>query len=316
MTTDILKAVNGAKTIAVSGHTRPDGDCVGSCLGTYLYLTENMPELSVDLYLEEEKGAFGILPSLKDAKRTFETDRIYDLLILLDISSADRIGVASEALKTAKKVIIFDHHKTNRETCDFIYNDPAASSASEVVSRFMEMDKISVNCASALYTGIVHDTGVFRYDSTSPDTMRLAAALMEKGIDASTIISETFYKKTYLQNFILGKTLSETRLVLNGKVIVGKITSHDKEQYGIKGTDVDGIVSQMNNTFGVDVSLFMFETEPETWKVSLRSVKLVDVSRVAGAFGGGGHIRAAGCTVEGNGDDLEKQITSEIAKQL
>ena len=164
--------------------------------------------------------------------------------------------------------------------------------------------------------GIVHDTGVFQYSCTSPRTMRIAASLMEKGIPFSRIVDSTYYEKTFIQNQLLGRALMESFLMFDGKMIVSCIRKKDMDFYNASPADMDGIVSQMRNTAGVEVSVFMYELETGTWKVSLRSVDKVDVSVVARIYGGGGHARAAGVTMQGSCYDVVNNLTLYLEKEL
>ena len=245
-----------------------------------------------------------------------DAEKKYDLLILLDISSRDRIGVAGPYLETAGAVLCLDHHVTNQGKYTWFCNRPEASSASEVVFDCLEPEKISRACAAALYTGIVHDTGVFQYSNTSPKTMRTAAVLMEKGINFSRIVDESFYQKTYVQNQIMGRTLMESIMLMEGRCIVGIVRQKEMRFYGLNPSDMDGIVSQLRNTIGVETAIFLYELKPQTFKVSLRSKEIVDVSRIASVFGGGGHVRAAGCTMEGTPYDVINNITPYIERQM
>lgn len=306
--------LKGIKTVAIAGHVNPDGDCIGSCMGLYLYLKDNHPEIRADVYLEQPRPQFGYIENLDLARQEVGEEKTYDLLILLDISSRDRIGVAQPLLATAKKTLCFDHHVTNRESYTWLFNYPDISSTSEVLCGFLDMDQISKSAAAALYTGIVHDTGVFQYSSTSPKTMRLAAALMEKGIDFSQIIDTSYYQKTYVQNQIMGRTLMESILMFDGKLIVGYLRKKEMDFYGAIPADMEGIVAQLRNTEGVEAAMFLYETSPGIFKVSLRSKNCVDVSSIASVFNGGGHIRAAGCTMSGTPFDVINNLTLYFEK--
>ena len=307
--------LNGVRTVAIAGHVNPDGDCVGSCMATYLYLRDNFPEIEADVYLEHFKPEFRFIEGIDSVKSRL-LDKDYDLLILLDISSKDRIGVAGSLTEKTGKVLCFDHHVTNREQYTWLINDPQASSASEVVYRYMDPDKISEKCAEAIYMGIVHDTGVFQYSCTSPETMRIAANLMEKGVPFNRIIDKTFYQKTSLQNQLLARTLMESIQMFGGKLIIGYLKNKDISFYGAVSTDMDGIVSQLRNTAGVEVAVFMYEKEPGVFKVSLRSSEKVDVSAIAQKFGGGGHVRAAGCVMQGSIYDVINNLTLYLERDL
>ena len=180
----------------------------------------------------------------------------------------------------------------------------------------MDPDKISRETAAALYTGIAHDTGVFQYGCTSPDTMRMAAMLMEKGIAYSHILEETFYKRTYRQNQILGKALLESMRILDGRGVVSVVRRKELAFFGVTPIDLDGIVSQLKMTDGVEVAIFLYETGNLEYKVSLRSRDTVDVSEVASYFGGGGHVRAAGVTMKGTFHDIVNNLTLHIEHQI
>lgn len=306
----------GVKTAAIAGHVRPDGDCTGSCMGLYLYLKENYPQIQTDVYLEEVRPEYDHIRDINEAKCSCEEEKQYDLFCILDASSRDRVGVAASLLDTAVKTVCIDHHVTNLGYCMENHVCADASSSCEVLFDLLEEEKISPDCAAALYTGIVTDTGVFQYSCTSPHTMRVAAKLMEKGIPFSQIIERAFFQKTYEQNQLMGRTLMESIMLLDKKCIVGIVRQRELDFYGLTPGDMDGIVNQLKNTKGVHVALFLYELKPQVFKVSLRSDELVDVSSIAAVFGGGGHTRAAGCTMTGSPYDVINNITLYIEKQL
>ena len=163
---------------------------------------------------------------------------------------------------------------------------------------------------------IAHDTGVFRYSCASPETMRIAGELMAKGIDSSKLVEKTFYQKTYVQNQILARALLESILILDKRCIISGLRKKDMDFYGASPMDLEGIVSQMKNTEGVEVAIFLYESNIQEYKVSMRSNERVDVSAVASYFGGGGHVRAAGCTMQGSFHDVINNLTLHIERQL
>ena len=312
----LAECLEGVRTVAIAGHVNPDGDCIGSCMGVYLYLRDNFPDIRADVYMEKPREVFCYIEDLDKIRTEYQESAQYDLLILLDISSRDRIGVAGPCFDRAGAVLCLDHHVTNQGHYTWFCNRPDASSASEVAYGFLEEEKISRACAEALYTGIVHDTGVFQYSNTSPETMRIAAVLMEKGIRFSKIIDQSFYQKTYVQNQIMGRTLMESIMLMGGRCIVGLVRLKEMKFYGLNPSDMDGIVSQLRNTIGVEVAIFLYELKPQYFKVSLRSKEIVDVSRIASLFGGGGHVRAAGFNMTGTPYDVINNITPYVEEQL
>ena len=297
----IANELKGINTVAIAGHVRPDGDCVGSCMGLYLYLKENYPDIAADVYLEQPGAQFSFLSCFEEIKTVYQTGKVYDLLITLDVSDKNRIGVAEEAYETAKKRVCIDHHISNRGLGDVNEIRPDASSTCEVLYTLLEEEKVSKAVAEAIYTGMVHDTGVFQYSCTSPETMRIAAKLMEKGIPFTKIVEESFYEKTYVQNQILGRCLMESILLMDGKCVIGVVKKKMMDFYHVEPKDLDGIVQQLRIIKGVEVAIFIYEVKPQEFKVSLRSKGKVNVNEVASYFGGGGHVLAAGCTFHGSG---------------
>ena len=308
---DILKDV---KSVGITGHIRPDGDCTGSVLALYNYIVENMPETDVDLYLEQPGSEFYYLKNIDKIKNTPE-DKKYDVFFVLDCSSLDRIEPFISCFNNASKTVCIDHHVSNTGFTDLSKIEPQASSACEVLYGTMDADKISRNVAECIYTGIIHDTAVFKYSCTSKKTMEIAGEMMEKGIDYSDIIDNTFYKKTYVQNQILGRALLESVLFYDGKCIFTTVTMDEMEFYGVTGRELGGIVEQLRLTDGVEVAIFLYQTGEEEYKVSLRSKKKIDVAAIATQFGGGGHVRAAGYTAKGSVYQIINSIGELIEKQ-
>ena len=312
----INEIIGDAKTIGIAGHIRPDGDCVGSCMALYNYLKKNRPDLTVQVYLESVDDKFKIIKNTHDISTEGYDGTVYDLFISLDTASLDRLGQNQGFFDNAKRTACIDHHKSNPAYGDYNYILPDASSASEVLFEQLNPDNVDKNVAECLYTGIVHDTGVFKYSCTSAKTMEIAGFLMGKGVDFGSIIDNSFYKKTYVQNQIMGRALLESITFLDGKAIFSALRQSDLDFYGVTGKDLDGIIDQLRLTEGVEVAIFLYETGPQQYKVSLRSQKIVDVSQVAFYFGGGGHVRAAGCTMSGSIHDVINNLSLHIAKQL
>lgn len=309
---DVLK---GKSSVAVSGHIRPDGDCIGSCLGVYNYIKNNYPSVDVDVYLQSFSDKFNFI-RYSDEVRHEKTDKIYDLFIMLDSSSLDRLGEFTDMFNNAKETICIDHHISNEKYAMENIVFPKASSTCEVLYGLMDEDRIDNHIAEALYMGIVHDSGAFKYSNTSAQTMNIAGKLMEKGIPFTSIIDNTFYTKTYVQNQILGRALLESVLFFDEKCIFSVVTQREMDFYNISYKDLDGIVEQLRITKGVECAIFMYETGEMEFKVSMRSNEIVDVSAIATYFGGGGHIRAAGFNMKGTLYDVINNISEQLAKQL
>ena len=314
---NLASELENVKSAAITGHIRPDGDCVGSCMGLYLYIKEYFPQVEVlDVYLEEFPKSFCFIKGTDKVKHSCEADTAYDRVFCLDAGDEGRLGAAVKYLKTAARSLCVDHHVSNVGYADVNDIVPEASSTSELIYRLLEPDKVTKEIAEALYMGIAHDTGIFQYSCTSPETMRIAGNLMAAGINFSEIVEKTYFQKSYVQNQLLGRALLESILVLDKKCIISGFRKKDMEFYDALPMDLEGIVSQLRNTEGVEAAIFLYETNAQEYKVSLRSNGNIDVCKVASYFGGGGHVRAAGCTMQGSFHDVINNLTLHIEKQM
>lgn len=312
---NVIEELNGAHVVGITGHIRPDGDCTGSTLALYNYLKKNMPDMDVSVYLEQPGEEFSYLSGYSDIKNTLEEDKKFDVFIVLDCSSIDRIEPFARGFKNSDKTICIDHHISNNSFADVNQVVPDASSACEVLYDTLDDEKIDKAVAECIYTGIIHDTGVFKYSCTSLHTMEIAGKMMQMGIDYSDIIDNSFYKKTYVQNQILGRALLESVLFYDKKCIFSSVTRDEMNFYGVTGKELGGIIEQLRLTEGVEVAIFLYETGDDEYKVSLRSKKEIDVSAIAVAFGGGGHVRAAGFLAKGTVHDIINRIGEMIEEQ-
>ena len=304
-----------AERIAITGHIHPDGDCIGSCLALKQYILDNYENKQVDVYLESIDAKFSFLSHAHEIINESYNDKIYDLFFVLDCGSEDRYEPFAVMVNKSKTLIGIDHHISNDGFGDFCKIDPEASATCEVLCQIFSEDKISKECAQCLYTGIVHDTGVFKHSNTTRQTMEYAGMLLEKGVSSTKIIDETFYQKTFVQNQLLGTALLRSELEQNGKVIFSYVSKEDFNEIGAKSSDSDGIIDQLRITKGVEAAVFLYPIE-DGYKVSMRSNEQVNVSEIAKSYGGGGHIRAAGCSVKGTLEDIKDMIIKDIAKQL
>lgn len=307
--------LNGAASIAISGHIRPDGDCIGSVLSIYQYIKKNMPMKQVKMFLEKPAPEFSCLQGIEQIDTVMEDERVYDVFFVMDCSR-DRLGKAVPICERAKTVINVDHHISNSGSGDVNILEPAASSTCEVVYGIMDQNRLDVEIAKTLYLGLMHDTGVFKYSNTLPKTLRIAADLIGYGFDFSKLIDETFYEKTYEQNRVMGRALLDSKRILDGRCIVSVIDQKTMEEFGVVPKDLDGIISQLRITKGVECAAFLYQTGKEEYKVSMRSNQYVNVAEIASHFGGGGHIRASGCSMTGEPEQIIDLLSRQIALQM
>ena len=326
---NILDICKDAKWIGITGHLKPDGDCVGATMGLRRFLQNAYPDAVVDCLLQQPNRVFDcicgvsdIIPDVSEEageiRQAYEA-RKYDVMFVCDTVS-NRTGSAQAAINEAKVVVNIDHHISNPGFGDYTYIIPEASSASELVYDLIlhaDPDEayMDVEAAKAIYLGIVHDTGVFQYSSLTPDTMRKAANLISYGFDFSKLIDETYYKKTYAQTKVMGRVVLDSKRLLDGSCMVGVCNQEMMAEYGVGSKDFEGIVNQLRNVEGVSVAIFMYEVKKDEFKVSLRSDGTIDVSVIATHFAGGGHKRAAGFTLNGTSDEVTKRLLTEIEKQ-
>lgn len=310
------KMLKLADTIAIGGHVRPDGDCIGSCMGLCRYIKDNYGGKEVVVYLEEIPEKFKFMKETENVRHEIPEGKIYDLFICLDCGDLERLGFSAPLFESAGHTLCIDHHVSNPGFAQENHIVPDASSTSELVYYLLDREKVSLETATALYVGIAHDTGVFQYSCTASSTLRAAAELLEAGVDAPKLIRDTFYEKTYAQHQVLGRALLESIMFLDGKCIASYIRQREMKFFGVDRSDLDGVASQLRNTKGVEVAIFMDEIRPNVYKVSLRSGELVDVSVIARYFGGGGHRRAAGFTLTGTPYDVINNLSRRIELQL
>jgi phosphoesterase RecJ-like protein len=312
----IEEIIGNAGTIGIAGHVRPDGDCIGSCMGMYLYLKKVYPEAAIDVFLETIPEIYDFIPDTGKIRTDFRTDvDRYDAFIILD-TAKDRTSGAEALFDNACVKINIDHHISNKGCGDFNYIFPKASSASELAYKLMDPEFVDRDIAMALYSGIISDTGVFKYSNTSPETMRIAADLIGYGFAFDELIDHVFYEKTFRQNQLLGRALLDAKLECDGHIIVSVTDLDTMKEYDAIPCDLEGIVSQLQLTTGVDCAVYLHQMSEEEFKVSLRSSGRVNVAEVAQIYGGGGHARAAGITMQGNADDLIAVLLSSIKKYL
>ena len=304
------------KRVAIAGHVKPDGDCVGSTLAVYNYIRKYHPEMEVELHLEPIPNIFKFLANADKIDSSYIEKEPYDLFIALDCGDEKRLGNAVKYFHAAKRTFCVDHHISNQNFADANYIFPEASSTCELVYELIDEEKITKEIAECIYVGIVHDTGVFQYSCTSAKTMNIAGRLMEMGIDFSRIVDKTYYEKTYEQNRILGQALVDSQLFLDGKCIASIVTKEEMEKYQVLPKHLEGIVQQLRATKDVEAAIFLYENEDGSFKASMRSSGKVDVAVIMMSYGGGGHIRAAGATIEGNAKEILEGIVKDVEKQL
>ena len=311
MSNMLMDAIAKADTVAIGGHVRPDGDCVGSCLALYNYMLDNFG-MAPDVYLEPIPESYQRVRGFDKVISDFSEDKSFDLFIVFDCSEKGRLGDAVKYFEQAKHTVCIDHHINQGTFADENQILSEASSASEVLYDFLDPDKISLETADCLYMGMMCDTGCFKYSCTSEKTMRIAGKLISIGVNTSKMMDEIFYQKTYKQNLLLGRCLLNSHLELDCKCIMCSVPLSLLDEYEAASSDLEGIIDQMRLTKGVEVAVLMTENKEGQWKLSLRSCEYVDVQKIVSVYGGGGHVHAAGATVA----DAQEVITKDLLARI
>ncbi len=311
---EAVKIVNDSKSIYVVAHVNPDGDAIGSTFATYFALKKLGKEVYV--VMPSYSSRFEFLPGVKDSIDKIEKKN-YDLLIALDSSDYTRLAVSEEEYKNAKKVIMIDHHKISRPYGDFRYIDDKKASASEIAYLFIKALGVEIDkdIATMLYAGIMSDTGCFSYADTSPDTLRIAAELMEKGVNFVEIcqrLNDTM-KEEKLK--LIAKAVDNMETYMDGKIRYTYISYEDIVKLGLNDEESEGMANYLRAVDGTEVAIYVRGKSDGTLKVSMRSRGNIDLSKIAIAFGGGGHPQAAGYTM--NGDiEVEKDKLIKVVGEM
>lgn len=315
MTLDDIKIeINKANTIAILTHENPDGDAIGSSLALYLALKQMGKE--ADIIIPEYPKAFEFLPATDKIKANSFIDN-YDLAIALDCGSKKQLNGYSMFFENAKSSVAIDHHSSNAMFADYNYIDQESPACCQLLLVLFNYYKLEVTkeIGTCILTGIITDTGGFRYDNVTAETFDFVASLSRRGIKVSKIYQQVFASKSKSKFELQKIALNRLEFLYDGKVTYTYITKKDEEEVDAQNGDYDGIVEVGRDIDNVEVSMFLRETEKGV-KLSLRSKEYVNVAEVATIFGGGGHIRAAGATINGTIEQTKNQILSQIKAYL
>jgi phosphoesterase RecJ-like protein len=300
-----------ANSFVLCTHVSPDGDTLGSTLGLARVLRAQGKDVVV-LCDDEIGSGLAFMPGIEMVRRPVESERIAcELLVVIDASSFDRVGLVSE-LVDYDALLNIDHHISNTRFADYLYLDAKAAAVGEIMcDLFQTMEwRIDVETAECFYIAISTDCGSFSYENTTAKTMRAGAWLLEHGVKTNKI-SDRLSVKSRLTIEKLAQVLPTLSFDSDGKIAYLCISNdiYDKE------ANTDSFVSFPRCIEGVEIAFMLKAVEPETVRVSMRSHN-VDVARVAVHFGGGGHLRAAGCTIHASLEEARELLLAELRKLL
>ncbi|MBC2851458.1 bifunctional oligoribonuclease/PAP phosphatase NrnA [Cetobacterium sp. 8H] len=310
----IKEKIEAAGSILLIGHVNPDGDTVGAGLSLLLGLEKKYPEKRIDFVLQDKVPTnISFLKGCEKIKGVEESlGEIYELVIFVDSATIDRVGKAKDLVGEAFKINI-DHHISNSNYGDInIVRD--ISSTSELMYSILEIldIEITLEMGEAIYLGIVNDTGNFAHSNVSENTFKVASKLMKIGVNNNKIVNDFFKTKSLERMRVLGKALSEMVFIENKKMMYFYLPYEYLEKNNIDRDDTEGVVEELINYAGSEVSLFLRGEPNGKIKGSLRSKHDVDVNKIAGIFGGGGHIKASGFTSELSANEIIKKVVENL----
>lgn len=317
MTLDkILEEIKKAEKIVILTHETPDGDAIGSSLAMKLAIKQLGKE--ADVIVPTYSKTFAFLPEADNIKKSSEVSK-YDLAISVDCADIKRLVGGVEYFEKAKQKVVIDHHSSNTMFGDYNFVNPVAPSCCEILVGMFEYFGIEITSelGECLITGIITDTGGFKYSGVNAETFEFAAEILRKGVNISDVYKRVLQTKTKA-NFELNKLISDRMEFLeDGKVTFTYMNLEDEKRVNAEEWDHEGLVEVGRDIEGVEVSIFIIEKEGTNgYKISLRSNEYINVSDVAFIFGGGGHPRAAGCFIQGTVEEVKTKVLAEIKKVL
>ena len=307
-----IKLIKKSEKIYICSHVQPDGDNIGSTLALGMAIKKINKNVKV-LKVDDIPSDYKFLPNV-DLIKKYDKEEDIDLFIALDSSDMERLGVGKEFAKNAKNIINIDHHITNNNFGDINIVSPSSAATGELIYEFIRQMKVDMdkNIATCLYTAISTDTGSFIYSNTTYITHLIVAELLKTGIDISYININLYQKRSMERTRLIINVLNDMEICLDGKIGIVTVTQDILKSNNAKMEDTEGIISFVRDIDSVEVACLLKEVDKNEIKVSLRSKEKIDVSKISSKFNGGGHIRAAGCTLFTEIDNAKELILKEI----
>lgn len=308
---DAIRLIKESDNILIASHVQPDGDSIGSILALGMAIEKLKGKVRI-LKVDDIPSDYQFLPNIELIKE-FDDENI-DLFIALDCGDMERLGSGKKLALKAKQIVNIDHHITNDNFGDLNIVSPSSAATGELVYKIIKkMDvQIDKNIATCLYTAISTDTGSFMYSNTTYKTHLIVAELLKIGININDININIYQSRSMERTKLFLDSLDTLEILLDDKVAIVTTTQDMLESNDAKLEDTEGIISFVRDIDTVEVACLLNEIDESEVKVSIRSKKAIDVSKICNKFNGGGHIRAAGCTIYGSIKEAKKLILKEI----
>lgn len=307
----IIRALETKKRIVIFPHIIPDGDTIGSAAA----LNRALKQRGKDVYVLVEEMIPEYLQFLSQSFcLELPVDFNPDLCISLDCSDEGRIGKRLETYLKCELTINIDHHYTNTFFADINYIDDKASATGEIIFNFLRALETEIDkpIAEAVYTAISTDTGSFKYTNTTHNTHYVAAELLDKGVDLNHISVE-LYQNIRLEKIRLeAKVLDQLVIFCDGKAAITHVSQEVLAETGAKMDETEGIIETLRNIQGVEIAVLLKEMDNNEIKVGFRAKKFADVSQIAMTFGGGGHVKAAGCSINDSLTNAHQLVSNAV----
>jgi phosphoesterase RecJ-like protein len=305
-------AIEGATSIAIVSHIRPDGDAVGSLLALTIGL-RSIAKHATPVLADGVPNRFKFLPGARDVQESLPST--WDLLIAIDCSDLERTGFSMEFMSKEPDINI-DHHPTNTRFGSINLIDPQAAASAEILYHlFPELGiAIDIDMATNLLAGLVTDTIGFRTSNVTSGVLDVAARLVERGADLVEVYEQSLNKRTLDAVRYWGCGLS--RLEQEDGIVWTSLTIDDRKRVGYPGTDDADLINLLSTIAGSEVTLIFVEQSDQKIKVSWRSRALLNVADLAATFGGGGHDRAAGAIIDGKMEEVQTKVLSATKAAL
>jgi len=311
----ISAALKGCTTVLISAHKNPDGDALGSQLGLMLAL-EKMGKTVTAHNLDAVPEIYRFLPQSDRIKIGKPVQGRYDGCIVVD-ADPPRTGLFDKTYP-ADILINIDHHITNPLDWPLTWLDTDACATGEMVYKLIQELGVGIDrdIALCLYTAIFTDTGSFRYSNTTPESMRIAASLIEAGADSWLVTENVYESFSFPRLKLLGTVISNMERNGTGRTAWVVVTDELYRQTGTKAEDTDNFVNFVRSAKGVEVAVLFRQTGSAQYKISMRSKGRVDLSGLAQSLGGGGHKNAAGSVLDGSIEEVKKRVLGEVEKTI